>query len=121
MPVEYLYALPLDTDGTCQAVPKTDALTGNEFCRFIDKQRNETVVTEYVDPDTNITMSYNTTIVVDYTEPLVNHTSHEICMYCVVGNTRSLTGLLTMEWSTCNIQCDNGEIVSCSCMESNEL
>ena len=116
-----MYALPTDSFGKCQTVPKTDMYNETEFCRYVEKQRNETVEYENVDPLTNTSTIYNVTQTVSYNEPLTNHTYHDICMYCVVGKHRSLTGLLTMEWTTCNIQCDNGKIVSCSCMESNEV
>jgi len=37
-----------------------------------------------------------------------NHTyvADELCMYCIVGNGRSTTGVLTNEWPSCRIQCD---------------
>jgi len=42
-------------------------------------------------------------------------TSKDICMYCVVGESRTATGLLTREWRTCKVKCQEGDIVSCNC------
>ena len=46
----------------------------------------------------------------------LEHTSEELCMYCVVGTGRSKIGILTNEWKTCRILCDqDGDEHRCVC------
>ena len=85
LPVDRMVALPLTKKGRCLAEPKVEDLIDNQFCHFPE----------------------NTTEV----------TSQDLCMYCVVGDreSRTTTGLLTREWRTCRVKCNNGNIVSCNC------
>merc|ERR1711879_899975 len=115
LPVEHMYALPLSNQNRCEAIPIASDLNNNEFCRYVDKELEKVVEVEEFDPIANTTIWVNQTIVYTISEPIMSHSSDEMCMYCVVGNERTATGLLTMEWSTCGITCKDGEIVSCEC------
>ena len=56
----------------------------------------------------HIVKRYNLQLNFDGVYFFQNHTyvADELCMYCIVGNGRSTTGVLTNEWPSCRIQCD---------------
>ena len=56
----------------------------------------------------HIVKRYNLQLNFDGVYFFQNHTyvADELCMYCIVGNGRSTTGILTNEWPSCRIQCD---------------
>ena len=85
LPVDRMVALPLTKNGSCLAEPKVEDLIDNQFCHF--------------------------------PENTMEVTSQDLCMYCVVGDrqSRTTTGLLTGEWRTCRVQCNDGNIESCNC------
>ena len=85
LPVDRMVALPLTKNGSCLAEPKVEDLIDNQFCHF--------------------------------PENTMEVTSQDLCMYCVVGDrqSRTTTGLLTGEWRTCRVQCNDGNIKSCNC------
>lgn len=98
-------------------MPTVEDLKDNPFCRRTTK--NETITEVEVEIN-GTTVLRNETTLIDLTYELDGHASRDICMYCVTGQSRNAAGLLTAEWKTCRIECEQGQIVSCDCSIQNE-
>lgn len=115
--LDHLHALPTTKKGKCLAVPTVEELKDNPFCWRTTQ--NETIAEVEVEIN-GTTVFRNETKLIDITYEVDGHTSRDICMYCVTGQSRKAAGLLTAEWKTCRIDCEEGKIVSCDCSIKNE-
>ena len=115
--LDHLHALPTTKKGKCLAVPTVEELQDNPFCWRTTQ--NETIAEVEVEIN-GATVLRNETKLIDITYEVDGHTSKDICMYCVTGQSRKAAGLLTAEWKTCRIDCEEGKIVSCDCSIKNE-